>query len=324
MEAPLVSIVTPFHNTSPYLAECIESVLRQSYPNWEFVLVDNASSDGSTEIAQRCGGTDSRVRFVRCDELVPQVPNYNRALRLISPESRFVKVVEADNWIFPDCVAAMVALAQERPEVGIVGAYNATETRLRFTGLPLAQRFLSGRDVARLSFVGDAYLFGSPTTVLMRADLVRARPAFYDESLSIAEDLSACWDSLRESDFGFVHQILTFVRTENESILTRIKDFDAQAIDRLVLLRRHGRDLLAPDEFEAAHARVLALYYATLARGVLARQGAAFWRFHREGLAAAGLVLDRWRLAAAVARELASRAANPGSTVGAWRRSRRS
>jgi glycosyltransferase involved in cell wall biosynthesis len=48
---PLVSIVTPFYNTRDYLRECMESVLRQTYENSEYVLVDNCSTDGLSEIA---------------------------------------------------------------------------------------------------------------------------------------------------------------------------------------------------------------------------------------------------------------------------------
>ena len=50
---PLVSVVTPFYNTADYLGECIESVLRQTYENWGYVLVDNCSTDGLSEIAER-------------------------------------------------------------------------------------------------------------------------------------------------------------------------------------------------------------------------------------------------------------------------------
>jgi len=51
--APRVSVVTPFCNTQKFLSECIESFLRQTYENWEYILVDNCSTDGSSEAAER-------------------------------------------------------------------------------------------------------------------------------------------------------------------------------------------------------------------------------------------------------------------------------
>ena len=50
---PFVSIVSPVYNEAEYLAECIDSVLAQTYQNWDYTIVDNCSTDGSVEIAQR-------------------------------------------------------------------------------------------------------------------------------------------------------------------------------------------------------------------------------------------------------------------------------
>lgn len=308
---PLVSVVTPFYNTAAYLTECIESVQRQSYSNWEYVLVDNCSTDGSSEIAARYASNDARVSVIRNERLLPQVPNYNRALQCVAPAAEFVKVVEADNWLFPECLAQMVAVAQAHPSVGVVGSYNKTETQLRFTGLSLSRNIVPGRELWHSQFARDTYLFGAPTSVLMRADLVRQRQPFYDERLAVAEDLSACWDLLRVSDFGFVHQVLTFVRTENPSILSAIKGFEPQALDRLLLMHRHGRDFMDPPEFEATYKRVSDFYYRVLARGFLSRQGPAFWKYHRSGLAAEGLRLNRAALFKAISRELAGLLARP-------------
>lgn len=320
MKEPLVSIVTPVHNTAPYLAECIQSVLRQRYANWQHVIVDNASTDGSLDIARRYASDDPRIRALRYDQLLAQVPNYNRALGQVDPDCKFVKFLEADNWLFPDCLEKMVELAQTHPSVGIVSSYNTTETRIRFTGLPLARCVVQGRETARMHLSGDAYLFGAPTTVLMRADVVRAVTPFYNESHLLGEDLSACFDALRTWDFGFVHQILTFVRTENESILSKIKGFDAQALDRVVLLRRHGRDFFSTQEYNRAEASLTRDYYASLARGAIKRQGSEFWQFHRAGLRSSELELDRFRLSCAVLRELGARALDP---VGLLRRGAR-
>src|SRR5262245_8491275 len=89
----LVSVVTPFYNTVDYLAECIESVLGQTYQNFEFLLVNNCSNDGSLEIAQKFASLDRRIRLHNNADFRTQVANYNGALELISPESRYTKIV---------------------------------------------------------------------------------------------------------------------------------------------------------------------------------------------------------------------------------------
>ncbi|MBA2547968.1 MAG: glycosyltransferase family 2 protein, partial [Burkholderiaceae bacterium] len=109
MQEPFVSVVTPFYNTALYLAECIESVLAQQYGNFEFILSDNCSTDGSREIIEPYAARDSRIRYIRHDAFVNQVQNYNRALRQISPDSCYCKVVQADDWILPECLSRMVA-----------------------------------------------------------------------------------------------------------------------------------------------------------------------------------------------------------------------
>jgi len=84
MSRPLVSVVTPFYDTADDLAECIERVLAQTYDHWEYVLSDNGSTAGSTENAREWAARDPRIRLLEHDEHVPQVPNYNRALRGIN------------------------------------------------------------------------------------------------------------------------------------------------------------------------------------------------------------------------------------------------
>jgi glycosyltransferase involved in cell wall biosynthesis len=310
---PLVSVVTPFHNTEAYLGECIESVLRQAYANFEYILVDNRSTDSSRAIARRYAGADRRIRLVETTQLLSQVENYNFALRQISPHSAYVKVVEADNWIFPDCLSRMVGLAEAHPSVAIVSSYNACETRVVFQGLHISRSVVPGREVARIHLLGDAYWFGAPTTVLMRSGIVRSRDSFYSESARIAEDLMVCYEAFRDFDFGFVHQVLTFVRTENDSISFRRRRFPAMMLlDRLVLLERYGTEFLSPSEYRSAYRSVKWYYYHDVALGTLRGLRKDFWAFNRDVLQSIGARLEYGSLAWHVLRHLL---ANPGSSM---------
>src|ERR1019366_1560913 len=105
---PLVSVLTPVYNMGNFLADCIESVLRQNYKNFEYIIVNNCSTDQSLDIALSYAKKDSRIRVHNNSDFVGVIDNHNIAFRLISPGSKYCKVVSADDWIFPDCLAQMV------------------------------------------------------------------------------------------------------------------------------------------------------------------------------------------------------------------------
>src|SRR5271165_507440 len=114
---PLVSIVTPLYNNRDHLGECIESVLTQTYPNWDYTIVNNCSTDGSEEIARQYAARDRRIRVITNQTFLRAVPNHNLASRQISADSKYCKIVFADDWISPECVEAIVAVAEKNPSV---------------------------------------------------------------------------------------------------------------------------------------------------------------------------------------------------------------
>ncbi len=204
---PFVSVVTPAYNAAEYLAECIESVLSQTYQNWEYVIVDNCSTDGTAQIARRYAEKDPRIRVHQNPEFLSAISNHNNALRQISPASKYCKVVFGDDWIFPECLEKMVAVAEEYPTIGLVSAYALKGNEVAWDGLSHGSRFVPGREICRRHFLERLYVFGSATTVLYRADLIRDRKSFYNAA-NIHADTEVCFDLLRTSDFGFEFEAL--------------------------------------------------------------------------------------------------------------------
>ena len=148
--APLVSVVTPFYNTAEYLEQCIRSVLGQTLVDFEYILVDNCSTDGGGEIARRFAAIDDRIRVISPPTFLSQCDNFNFALNQISPGSTYCKMVLADDWIYPQCLAEMVALADEHPSIGLVSSYTIFGTAVQGAGLPVDRSVYSGREIARL------------------------------------------------------------------------------------------------------------------------------------------------------------------------------
>ena len=296
--APFVSFVTPFHNTRDFLAECIESVLRQTYHNWEYVLVDNQSTDGSSEIAaQYASCFPEKIRVIRTDSFLSQVENYNFALTCIAPESKYCKMVQADDWLFPECVSRMVEVAEKDPSVGLVAAYELEGDIVRLGGLPYPSTKVAGRQVGRLYFLENKYLFGTPTSLLMRSDMVHSRSSFYERRRWPFEDAHVCFDVLKTWDFGFVHQVLTHTRRDNESIMAPMCAFNFELLARLTFVVVHGRDYLSEAEYINCLKRAERQYFRYLSARAftLHRAPREFWEFHRSGLGTINYSLD-WRL----------------------------
>jgi len=298
--APLVSVVTPFYNTRDYLSECIESVLRQTYENWEYILVDNCSTDGSTEIAERYAGRfPEKIRLVHTESFLSQVQNYNFALTCISLGSKYCKMVQADDWLFPDCIRSMVEVAEKYLSVGIVAAYQLEGAEVRLDGLPYPSNMVSGRHIGRLCLLGGAYLFGTPTSVLMRTQIVRSRVPFYDERYAPFEDGHACFDILKAWDFGFVHQVLIYSRRNNGGLSSRLSSFGAEFFLHLSWLVAHGKDYLSEEELARCLKRAEREYFVHLTQSACALRPETreFWEFHRKGVASINYSFD-WKMLA--------------------------
>lgn len=283
---PFVSVVTPVYNGAKYLAECIESVLGQTYTTFEYLIADNASTDDSLALARRYEKGDSRVRVVAHDEhFSHHLTHWNRSLSLVSPEADYVKVVHADDWIFDECLARMVDVAEQNSSVGLVCSYRLDEDRVTLDGLTPSTTVISGRDVARSYLLGGPlpFLFGSPTSLLVRADLVRTRDRFYNEDNIHADD-EACLAVLSESDFGFVHQVLTYTRRHNQSVTAFITRIGTAVPADLDMFQRWGPVFLSKDEYDRKLVVRLIHYGAFLAMRPRSWQRREFSHYHRDRL----------------------------------------
>ena len=265
---PFVSILTPVYNGAKYLEQCIQSVLDQTYSNWEYVIVNNQSTDGSLEIIEKYARLDDRIRVHNNVDFLPQMQNLNHAFRQISPDSKYCKVVHDDDWLFPECIARMVEINEKYPTVGIVSAYRLDENKVNLDGLPYPSNFNSGREIARQHLLQGTSYFGSPSALLIRSDLIRKREKVYEES-HLATDTTACIDILRESDFGFVHQVLTFCRRHEMSMTnTEAKENYSFIHARLSCLLTYGPFFLSDQEFNNAVKTKMNKFYILLARNL--------------------------------------------------------
>jgi len=298
------------YNHGAYLSEAIESVLQQPYDQWEYVIVNNCSTDETLAVAESYARSDSRIRVVTNNEFVDGISNHNIAFRQISQESRYCKVVSADDWLLPGALSRFVEFAEAHPTAGIIGSYQQSGSAIHWKGIPADVELLSGRDACRMSLLDDIFVFGNPTSVLYRADLVRSVHSFFPHTRPHA-DTSACFAHLGDCDLGFIHEVLTVERVHEKRVSTDVEFLDGGYLAMLETLLDYGPAYLGESEMNERFPAVEAKYYHSVARGLLKLKGRRYHRFHRLGMQRLGLRLDNRRIALSAFDTLVTEMRNP-------------
>lgn len=175
MDAPIVSVIIIFLNAEPFLAEAVESVFAQTYASWELILVDDGSSDGSTELARRWAREHpDRVRYLEHAGHENRGMSASRNVGIAAARGPYIAFLDGDDVYLPQRLERQVALLGAHPEAAMVygptlhwyswqGARAAQPDWIRRLGVPadalhrppvLAVRWLRG--VALTPGIGSA------------------------------------------------------------------------------------------------------------------------------------------------------------------------
>lgn len=312
---PLISILTPVYNGEKYLAACIESVLAQTYQHWEYTIVNNCSTDRSLEIAQSYAMKVPRIRVYTNEHFVGAIENHNIAMQFLSPRSRYCKMVSADDWLYPECIKQMVQLAEQNPSVAIVGCYGISAGGIHYLGLPPEETIFRGGDICRSHLLGGPLVMPAPTCALYSSEIVRSQQPFFPGP-ELNADIAACYRSLQGHEFGFVHQILSFIRVHDASLTCEKIRQGGLFLDRIDFLQRFGRIYLQRAEFDTQLEKLVRDYYLLiLAPAVINRYPKTFWAYHETRIGQMGLHFSRSALLKGVICKLMDLLGNPKSTM---------
>lgn len=121
----LISIIVPVYNTEKYLDQCIQSVLTQTYTNWELLLIDDGSTDSSGAICDKYAAEDNRIKVVH-------KPNTgvsdSKNIALDMAKGEYIMFLDSDDyWCINDCIAQLYAKSQELGVDIVRGEYKAVD-----------------------------------------------------------------------------------------------------------------------------------------------------------------------------------------------------
>lgn len=119
----MISIITPTYNTGQYLTRYITSILEQDYTDWELIIVDDCSTDGTYESLQAYAKVDSRVKLYRNTSNIGCGLTRRRCIDLAQGD--YFAFVDSDDYVDSDFLSTMLAaIERTQSEVAICGTYN--------------------------------------------------------------------------------------------------------------------------------------------------------------------------------------------------------
>lgn len=266
-----VDVVVPCYNYGRYLRRCLDSVLTQEGVSPRVLVIDDASSDGSADVAARLADADPRVHLRVHAENAGHIATYNEGL-LGWVEADYCVLLSADDLLPPGALGRAVDLLASRPGAGLVygwSAYFSDESRL--PRVPRTQRgttVWAGWDWVEQRCRTATNVISSPE-VVMRTE-VQHRVGGYRPELPHAGDLEMWLRVAAVSDIGYVRGApQAFYRVHPGSMQRTV--FDASLADQRQRWEVFARFLAEhePPGGQAHRARLLSLAGTALAREVL-------------------------------------------------------
>lgn len=164
----LISVIVPAYNVRPYLERCINSIIHQTYPNLEIILVDDGSTDGTGALCDEIAGRDSRVIVIH-KENGGQADARNRGIEIASGE--FISFIDADDYIESDMYEQMAAALEEDivslVSVGII----KTETTGQNHVISASEKTYLTKEEALMNLFEEGELLPSSSNKLFRKNL---------------------------------------------------------------------------------------------------------------------------------------------------------
>ena len=208
LEGPFISVCTPVYNGEKFLEECIKGVLAQRYENFEYIIVDNASTDRTAEIIEQFSSKDSRIKVFRNSSTVHVTDNFKKCAGLCSDESRWIKYACADDYLFPNCLTELLSVGELSEEIGLVSAYRLYGRRLTNEGLPVEQSVFKGKEILKRQLLRRLHVCScSPNALMYRKSAFDAVGGFDNKYLHADTELAM--RLLDNYDLGFSHFVLS-------------------------------------------------------------------------------------------------------------------
>lgn len=202
----LVSIIVPIYNAEKYLDSCIQSVLRQTYTNWELILIDDGSTDKSGRIAEEYGFADERITVFHQKNLGVSLA---RNQGIDEATGKYVVFLDADDELIEDCLAKTVNIAEETNADVVAG--RSCENQELFQD----RIIWTGAEALENSLKDHLFTYSACAKLIRREFIGKTR---FTPDIRINEDSYFVFQLLcKQNVFVLTNDVIYFYRANSES-----------------------------------------------------------------------------------------------------------
>ena len=218
MDVPQITVAMPVYNGEGYVHLAIQSVLDQTYSDFELLIVDNCSTDGTLEVIKAF--SDPRIRLHVNSSNLGMVGNWNRSVELATGE--YIKFLSHDDLLDTTCLEEQIAgfMRHKQENIGIVTCKKKIINKdgkkvMPGFGLRGQSRVISGSVAIRKSIRSGRNIIGEPSVVLINTSVLKASGPF--ELPEFTPDIKMWFKILQKKDLFFIDKTLASYRISEQS-----------------------------------------------------------------------------------------------------------
>ncbi len=224
MTKPLVTVLTPAYNVEKYISEAIESILKQSYSNFEFIIIDDKSTDNTSKIIKEYKQRDSRIKLIFNKENLKLSRTLNKGLNIA--QGKYIIRFDADDISYPTRIEKQVKLMETKDDVGISGG---TMVIINSSGRTIGKREYHLTDKKIRSKIFRYSPFCHPAIIIRRS--VLRKSGLYNPDFNPAEDYELYFRIGKHAKFANLPDKLIKYRILDNSMTSKqIKEMESQTI----------------------------------------------------------------------------------------------
>ena len=225
---PKLSIIVPCYNVEEYLEKCLESIMGQTYREFQLILVNDGSTDTSLEICKKYQGQDERIEVISKENggLVSA-----RKAGVLAASGEYIGWVDSDDWVEPTYFEELIR-AQEKTGADVVAAghfHDIGESSTVIKNGIACGVYGKEEILSRVLYEGTFYEYGITPQVytkLVRSDLMRTAELAVDENIAAGEDAAVTYPILSIARKVCVTDICGYHYIQRQGSMTKVENPD--------------------------------------------------------------------------------------------------